>query len=185
MAVRRRLVLAITAGEDAHRVNVQLGQRLAGGQRAAFAERAVVFLRAALVAIALDQQLGAGVRLQRLGHHHQLGALGAWNDRAVKLEVNCVRRECRAVDTHAVEVTFRRRPAAGRNLGLHATALANLISRRKGAATAGLANHAPAFGQRCNADGFVFAASGGQCGGRQREHQRVNHSVQFHVFPYG
>ena len=52
-----RLVLAVADGADAHRVNAQLGQRLARGQRAAFAERAVVFLRAALVAIALDEQL--------------------------------------------------------------------------------------------------------------------------------
>jgi hypothetical protein len=52
-----RLVLAVADGADARRVNAILGQRLARGQRAAFAERAVVFLRAAFVAIALDEQL--------------------------------------------------------------------------------------------------------------------------------
>ena len=48
------------------RVNAQFGQRLAHRQRAAFAERAVVFLRAALVAIALDEQLGARIGAQRV-----------------------------------------------------------------------------------------------------------------------
>ena len=54
-----RLVLAERLGKDAHRVHAQFGQRLARRQRAAFAERAVVFLRAALVAIALDEQLSS------------------------------------------------------------------------------------------------------------------------------
>ena len=52
-----RLVLAVADGADAVGADAELGQRLAGGQRAAFAERAVVFLRAALVAVALDEQL--------------------------------------------------------------------------------------------------------------------------------
>src|SRR6185503_19780084 len=44
-----RLVLAIADGADAAGINARLGQRLAGGQRTAFAEGAVVFFRAALV----------------------------------------------------------------------------------------------------------------------------------------
>src|ERR1039458_2969165 len=53
----RRLVFAVTDGADAHGVNPGLGQCLAQRQRAAFTERTVVFLRAALVAISLDEQL--------------------------------------------------------------------------------------------------------------------------------
>src|SRR5271165_3995381 len=57
-----RLVLAIADGADARRIDAVLGQRLAGGQRAAFAKRPVVFLRAALIAVALDEQLQVRIR---------------------------------------------------------------------------------------------------------------------------
>src|ERR1035437_479348 len=58
-------VLAVADGADARRVNARLGQRFAEGERAAFAERAIVFFRAAFVAVAFDEQLVAGVRRER------------------------------------------------------------------------------------------------------------------------
>jgi hypothetical protein len=99
-----RLVLAVADGADAHRVNAQLGQRLAGGQRAAFAERAVVFLRAALVAIALDEQLRARVGTQRAGNGLQIRLLAVTNDRAVVGKMNCVGRQRSRVRNHVANI---------------------------------------------------------------------------------
>src|ERR1017187_4688921 len=59
------LVFAVADGADARRVNARLRERLAEGERAAFAERAIVFFRAAFVAVAFDQQVVAGVRRER------------------------------------------------------------------------------------------------------------------------
>src|ERR1035437_8553448 len=58
-------VLAVTDGADARRGHARPGQGFAERERAAFAERAVVFFRAAFVAVAFDQQLVAGVRRER------------------------------------------------------------------------------------------------------------------------
>jgi hypothetical protein len=89
------LVLAVADGADAHRVNAQFGQRLAQRQRAAFAERAVVFLRAAFVAIAFDEQLRARVRAQRGGNGLKIRLLAVSYGGAVVGKMNRVRRPAR------------------------------------------------------------------------------------------
>src|SRR5208283_3976749 len=64
MARVNRFVFAVADGPDARGVHADLGQRLAQRQRAAFAERAVVFLRATLVTMTFDEQLGACIPAQ-------------------------------------------------------------------------------------------------------------------------
>src|SRR5690348_17757033 len=79
-----RLVFAVADGANAVRADASLGQRFAGGQRAAFAERAIVFLRAAFVAIAFDEQLVTGIGAQSRGHSGNAVLLTAPDDRAVE-----------------------------------------------------------------------------------------------------
>jgi len=67
MASVHRPVLAIADGPNSRGIDPDLGQCLAQGQRAAFAEGAVVLPGAALVAVAFDEQFGIGVGLQRPG----------------------------------------------------------------------------------------------------------------------
>ncbi len=67
MAGINRFVLAVAEGANPRRIKPHFGQGLTRGQRAAFAERTVVFLGAALVAITLNGQLGAGIRVQGRG----------------------------------------------------------------------------------------------------------------------
>src|ERR1035437_7772438 len=67
------LVFAVADGADARRVNSRLGQRFAEVERAAFAKRAIVFFRAAFVAVAFDEQLVAGTRRERRGNGGNIG----------------------------------------------------------------------------------------------------------------
>src|SRR5674476_1411708 len=77
------LVLAVADGADARRVNARLGQGFAERERAAFAERAVVFFRAAFVAIAFDEQLVAGTRCERRGDGGNIRLLAFFPRRAI------------------------------------------------------------------------------------------------------
>ena len=61
MAGINGFVLAVADGANAVRADARLGQGFTGGQRATFAECSVVFICAALVAVAFDEQFVGGV----------------------------------------------------------------------------------------------------------------------------
>ena len=113
MASVHRLVLAVADGPNSRGIDPDLGQRLAQGQRAAFAERAVVFPGAALVAVAFNEQFGIGIGLQRPGDTGNVRLFSVQNHRAVKIEMHRVSRQLLAVNIHGGEVS----PVGGRGNG--------------------------------------------------------------------
>ena len=86
----RRVVFAVADGINPGRVDAQADEFLAHRQRAALAEGTVVFLGAALVAVAFDPHRLGRVGLQIIRHRRHLGLLGGLNDRAVEVEIDGV-----------------------------------------------------------------------------------------------
>src|SRR5439155_234804 len=65
----------------------------AHGQRAPFAERAIIFRRAALVSVAREEKGMAGVRLEPLADRLQFALFRGGNGRLVEIEIDRVRGE--------------------------------------------------------------------------------------------
>ena len=105
MARVHRLVLSVADRPNSPGINAQPGQRLAQSQRAAFAEGAVVFPGAALVAVALDEQSGSGIGVERPGHRGHIRLLALLNHGAVKFEMHGVGSEFLAINICAGDIS--------------------------------------------------------------------------------
>jgi len=79
VAIGKWLVFAVAQSIHATRFNPKADEFLAAGQRAAFAERAIVFLRAAFVAIAFDANRDFGVALHVFSHGGELRFITSGN----------------------------------------------------------------------------------------------------------
>src|ERR1700721_2697308 len=93
MAGIHRLILAVTDGADTLRINASFAQSLTQRQGTAFTEGAVVFFRAAFIAVAFNQQFHVGVSRQSRRHGSDVGLFAVLHDGTVKFEMNRVSRE--------------------------------------------------------------------------------------------
>jgi len=97
-------VLAVADGADAFGGNAAFDERLAQRQRAPFAQSTIVFLRAALVAVALDEQFDGRIGFQRGSDSFDVRQLALFDHRAVEIKMHRVRGERSAIREHALEL---------------------------------------------------------------------------------
>ena len=93
IAERDKLFLAVAECLDSGRIDSLFQQIFLRGQGAAFAERTVVFLAAADVAVAFDHDTGAGVALEVVCDRVQLACLGRFDAGLVEAEIDGLERD--------------------------------------------------------------------------------------------
>ena len=169
--------LAEAHGVDAVGRNAGGHEQFAQRLRAAFAERAVVFFRAALVAVAFDEQVGRGVLgFELRGDLRHFRGFAGFHVRAVILEVHRLRGELRAVLRTAINVA---RAGIGDDaVRVHCAdtiVAADAVAAGNGVATGQSAGGrvadsrgAAVAGERRHAVHFLFAAEGA---GRDHDRQ--------------